>query len=135
MIEPVLFPVIEVALADWLAAALGDRDIEVPVLNEVPTPTQLSTYVLILRIGGARSNLLTDTARIVAECCDRYGQAAAELAGIVRALLDAAAPGYVGDIWVDRVRDLGMVYSPDPDTHMPRYLLTKELHVQGTALT
>lgn len=135
MIKPVVFSPIEIRLADHLAATLADRDIEVPVINELPARDRPISYVLILRIGGSRSNLITDTPRVVFECVGAYGAAAAELAAIVRALIDAAAPGYVGDIWVDKVRDLGMAYSPDPDTNQARYVITKELHAKGTALT
>lgn len=135
MIEPVVFASVEVALADYLTAALADRDIEGPVVNGVPDRTRLTRYVLIVRIGGAVSNLITDTPRIVAECVDQYGTAAAELAVIVRALIGAAAPGYIGGIWVDKVRDLGMIFSPDPDTNLPRYVITTELHAKGAAMT
>lgn len=133
MSTPVAFSPVEVALADHLAAALAARDIDVAVLNGVPH-TRPSRYVLIVRIGGSQSNLITDTPRIVAECCDQYGSAAAELAKVVRALIGAAAPGYISGLWVDLVRDLGVVFSPDPDTNLPRYLVTKELHVTGTVL-
>lgn len=132
--KPVVFAPVEVAVVDYLTAALAARDIAGPVCNETPDRTQLGRYVLVLRIGGAVSNLITDTPRIAIECVDRYGAAAAELASIVRAVIDAAAPGLVGGLWVDYVRDLGMNYSPDPDTNMPRYVITKELHVKGVAL-
>lgn len=132
--KPVVFAPVEVAVADYLTTALAAREIAGPVVNETPDRTRLGRYVLVLRIGGAVSNLITDTPRIAIECVDRYGTAAAELASIVRALIDAAAPGHIGGVWVDRVRDLGMTYSPDPDTNMPRYVLTKELHIKGVAL-
>lgn len=135
MIDPVRFAPAEVALADYLTTVLADRDVDGPVVNEVPDRTQWSRYVLVLRIGGAKANLITDTPRLMVECVDQYGSAAAELAAVVRALIDAAAPGLVGGVWVDRIRDLGMTYSPDPDTNLPRYLLTKELHTKGAVLS
>lgn len=135
MIEPVVFAAAESALADHLAARLAERDVEVAVLNELPATSTAGRYVLIARIGGGLSNLITDTVRVVIECVDEYGSAAAELAGLVRALVDAAAPGYLGAVWVDQIRDLGMSYSPDPDTNAPRYLIHKELLIKGGALT
>lgn len=134
MIEPVLFAPAEVAVADYLTTVLAAREIDGPVVNGTPDRIRLGRYVLVVRIGGAVSNLITDTPRIAIECVDTYGTRAAELASIVRALIDAAAPGYVGGLWVDRIRDLGMTYSPDPDTNTPRYVLTKELHIKGAAL-
>ncbi|MGI5223061.1 hypothetical protein [Nocardia sp. CA-290969] len=131
---PVVFGLIEVALVDYLAAALTARGETVPVYNNVPRERP-PEYVLALRVGGAQSNLVMDRPRIVAECCAEVGVRAAELGALVRALITATAPGWVGEIWVDRVVDLGLVYSPDPGTNLPRYLVTAELHVMGAALT
>lgn len=135
MIKPVVFAAVEIALADYLVTGLAERDVEVAVVNELPAANQLTRYVLVLRIGGGLSNLITDSPRVTIECVAEYGSAAAELAGLVRALVDAAAPGYLGAVWVDQIRDLGMSYSPDPDTNAPRYLIQKELLLKGAALT
>jgi hypothetical protein len=134
MTTPVVFEPIEIALADWLTTALAARDITVPVVNAVPNNPRPPSYVLVLRPGGAQSNLITDQPRIIAEAVAEYGSAAADLAKVVRALISAAAPGYISDIWIDSVRDLGMTFSPDPDTNAPRYLINKELYVRGEQL-
>jgi hypothetical protein len=128
MTQPVVFGLIEVALADHLAALMA-----VPVFNNVPH-TRPPEYVLLLRVGGSLSNRVTDRPRIVAECCAELGTTAADLASVVRARIGAVAPGYVGGIWVDKVIDMGVVYSPDPGTNSPRYLVTAELHVTGAAM-
>lgn len=130
---PVVFGAAEMALADHLNTALPVHGMTVPVVNSVPHDRP-SRYVLIIRIGGSQSNLITDRPRIVAECCDEHGPDAAELAALVRALIGAIAPGQMAGFWVDKVVDLGLVYSPDPDTNLPRYLVTTELHVTGTRL-
>lgn len=132
--NPVAFGVVEMAVADHLTTALAAHGIVVPVVNSVPHERP-SRYVLVLRIGGSQSNLITDRPRVLAECCDVSGLGAADLAATVRALLGAIAPGRIGDIWVDKTIDVGLVYSPDPDTNLPRYLVTSELHVRGAALT
>lgn len=144
MITPVVFGPVEMALVNYLTAAFTARDIDVPVVNEVPRQRPTS-YVLVLRPGGAQANRVRDRATIVTETCDPWAPRAAQTAGIVRALLEAVAPGWiegftvgaltVDRIWIDRVTDRGLAYSPDPDTHQPRYLGTKELYVAGTALT
>lgn len=131
--NPVVFGAVEMAVADHLTTALAAHGMAVPVVNGVPHDRP-SRYVLVLRIGGTQSNLITDRPRIVAECCDTSGPGAADLAAAVRALLGAIAPGQIGGIWVDKVVDLGLVYSPDPDTNDPRYLVTAELTVRGAVL-
>lgn len=129
----VIFADIETALADHLAGELAERDVNVPVVIGVPAqrPTR---FVRLVRVGGTRSNLITDRPRVVAECWDTTGTGAADLAALVRALITGLAPGYVSDIWVDKVIDMGISFSPDPDTNLPRYLVPAELHVTGTAL-
>lgn len=132
---PVAFEPIEEALADHLAAALADRGITVPVYNAVPRTGRPSRYLLVLAPGGSTANIVTDRPRVVVEVVDEYGSAAAQLAKTVRSLVTAVAPGYVGDIWVDRAIDMGRRFSPDPDTNAPRYLITAELWCRGAALT
>ncbi|WP_327100063.1 hypothetical protein OIE68_15565 [Nocardia vinacea] len=129
----VIFGDIEVALADHLAAVLADRGVSVPVVNAVPAerPTR---FVRVARIGGLTGNLVTDRPRVVAECNDTLGTGAHDLGALVRALIGAIAPGYVGSVWVDKVKDLGLISSPDPDTNTPRYIVTAELFTTGTAL-
>lgn len=130
----VVFPDIEVALADHLATVLAGHDTDVPVVIAVPAKRP-ARFVRVTRIGGAAANLVTDRARIVAECWDTTGAGAFDLARLVRALVGALAPGYLGDVWVDRSIDLGVVFSPDPDTNIPRYLVTAELAVTGRQLS
>lgn len=134
MMEPIAFDDIEVAFADYLASMLSDHGEDIPVLLAVPAerPTR---FVRLVRVGGSTSNLITDRPRVVFECWDTLGVNAAALARIVRALVGACAPGFVGSVWVDKSRDLGVVYSPDPDTGIPRYLVTAELYVTGKALS
>ena len=124
MTMPVAFSPIEEALADWYVTALDARDITVPVFNSVPRTGRPPRYLLVLHPGGSLANRITDRPRVVTEVVDEYGTAAAELAKVVRALINSAAPGYIGDIWVDKATDLGQRFSQDPDTNAPRYLIT-----------
>jgi hypothetical protein len=133
MSTPIAFDDIEVALADHLASELAARGISAPVRIEVPA-TRPAEFVRLTRVGGSRSNLITDRPRIVAECWSELGIAAAALASTVRALINAVAPGYAGAVWVDRVVDVGMSFLPDPDTGIPRYVVTAELHIRGHTL-
>lgn len=131
----VAFGQIEVAVADHLAAQLAGRGVTVPVLNAVPRTARPPSYVLVLRPGGSQHNLVTDRPRLVTEVVAETGTAAGELAAVVRALLGGIAPGRVASVWIDRVRNAGLAFSPDPDTNAPRYLITTELWQRGNALT
>lgn len=134
MTTPIAFGDIEVAVADHLAAALAARGIAVPVVIEVPA-VRPPRFVRVTRPGGSQSNLVTDRPRIIAECWDEIGTGAADLAKVVRALLGAVAPGYVQGIWVDLTKDLGVANLSHPSyPDIPRYLVTKELHVRGEVL-
>lgn len=134
MTQPVSFGVVEMALADHLSAKLAERSDTARVVNEVPHERP-SRYVLVMRIGGGEANLVTDRPRIVAECCDPYGPAAAALADVVRALIKTAAPGWVGGMWIDKASISSVAYSPDPATNSPRYLVYAELLTRGAILT
>lgn len=134
MTTPVVFAPIVTALADHLAAKLAERGENVAVLNSVPRTGRPSRYVLVLQPGGSQANMITDRPRPVIEVVDEYGTAAASLASVVRALVAATAPGYVGAIWVDKTVHISMSFSPDPDTNAPRYLIATELWCRGTAL-
>ncbi len=135
MITPVVFESAVIAVADYLSARLDERDIAVPVINELPRMNRPPRYVLVVQPGGSQANLITDRPRLVTEVVAEYGSAAADLAAVVRALLGACAPGRLGQMWTDRANNVGFAYSPDPDTHMPRYLITTEMWCKGTALT
>lgn len=136
--NPLTFPNIEVALADALADALTKHGAAVPVVLAVPA-TRPARFVRITRVGGSAANRIIDRARLVAECWDTSGLGAADLAALTRALITAAAPGYLGPgpelVWIDRVVDLGMAYLPDPDTNIPRYLVTAEVYATGKPLS
>lgn len=128
----VFFADAETAVADHLAAALDDHGVAVPVVIGVPV-LRPKRFVRLVRVGGTQSNLCTDRPRFVAECWDITGVGAADLAGLVRAIFSTMAPGYVSGIWVDKVIDQGLSFSPDPDTNLPRYVVPAELHVRGAA--
>ncbi|MFD4459799.1 hypothetical protein [Nocardia sp. NPDC058480] len=67
------------------------------------------------------------------ECSDAAGTAA-ELLAVVRSILTAAAPGYIGPVWCDHIDDAGVENESDPATAAPRYVLLADLYVRGTVL-
>lgn len=131
--EVVVFGDIEVALADHLAAVLAERNADAPVFVKVPTvrPTR---YVRVRRVGGPQINRETDKPRVVFECCDALGTDAHDLAALVRGLIKAATPGYIGALWVSDIIDPTLSEDADPVTGSPRYLVTTELLVTGTVV-
>lgn len=133
--EPVSFGAIEVAAADHLAARLPARGWDVLVANSVPR-NRPETFVLVVpRVGGGLTNIVTDNPRLVVECHSTVGTTAGDLAAVVRAELQAVAGGYMGGLWIEKVGDISLVFRPDPDTNLPRYLVTKQFWVTGAALT
>lgn len=127
------FAPIEIHLAPKLAAALTARGTTVPVVLAVPA-MRPPRFVRLVRVGGSTSNPVTDRPRIIAECWDTSGLGAANLATLVRAELGATEATKVGPAWVEKVVDVGLAFIPDPDTNLPRYLVTAELHVRGDEL-
>lgn len=133
MTQPITFPAVELPLVDRLAADYAEHDVLVPVVVEVPAERP-KRFVRLVRIGGTPVDILNDRPRIAVEYWDVLGTGAAELASLGRALVNALGPGSVGTVWIDRVRDMGLSYQPDPDTRTPRYVSYHELYVPGAAL-
>lgn len=133
MVEAVVFPDVEAELVEWLGGQLADRNDTAVVATKVPNPRP-DRGVRLSRIGGPQLNATEDEPRIAIECYDTDETAAADLARVVRALVRTAAPGWLGTAWCDAVRDLGMLSRPDLDAELPRYVITVEMRILGTAL-
>ncbi len=131
--EFVEFPDVEAALVSYLKVTLAERGDTAKVATKVPNPRP-ARLVRLVRAGGLQRDRATDRPRVVLECWEATEPAAAALAKRVRAMIAGAAPGYVGGVWCDQVDDAGLAFSPDPDTATPRYLITAELHVTGSAV-
>lgn len=144
MHERILFPDIEQTLVDYLAAQLAAVSDTATVVVKVPDPRP-SRMVRVTRNdrkarvdvedreGRRSAQLILDRPRVVFECTDDVG-AAANLAALVRSILSAAAPGYLGTVWCDQIEDAGMENDTDPATAAPRYTLVADLIVRGTVL-
>ncbi|MFE6863631.1 hypothetical protein [Nocardia sp. NPDC057668] len=144
MPEKVVFPDIEKTLVDYLTAQLAAAADTADVVTRIPDPRP-ARMVRVTRndrklrndvedregIRGPR--LILDRPRVVIECSDSAGSGSA-LAESVRAILSAAAPGYLGTVWCDSIEDLGVENDTDPATADPRYVIIADLCVRGTVL-
>lgn len=144
MFEKIVFPDIEKVLVDFLSAQLAAVADTAVVVTKVPDsrPTRMVRVVRDdrkVRLDSEDrekrrgSHLVLDRARIVFECTDDDGNAAG-LAALVRGILNAAAPGYVGTVWCDYFEDAGVENDTDPATAAPRYSFTADLIVRGKVL-
>ncbi|WP_063125237.1 hypothetical protein, partial [Nocardia arizonensis] len=142
MSERILFPDIESTLTAYLTTELTAASDTAEVVTIVPDPRP-ARWVRVYRADRRRRmdreddqgcrgpQLIIDRPRVVFECYDGGG-AAAELAALVRAILAAAAPGYLGAVWCDFIDDAGVVRDVDPATSEPRQVITADLYVRGT---
>ncbi|MFF3221715.1 hypothetical protein ACFYV7_02870 [Nocardia suismassiliense] len=143
MTERIVYPDIEKTLVDYLTAQLTAVSDTAKVVTRIPEPrparmVRVKRNDRILRQdvedreGRRGPNLILDRPRVVLECTDDAG-AAADLAGRVRAILSAAAPGYLGTVWCDYIEDVGMENDTDPATAAPRHAIIADLIVRGKA--
>ncbi|WP_109527984.1 hypothetical protein [Nocardia aurea] len=142
--ERIVFPDIEQTLVDYLTTQLTAASDTAEVLTQVPSPRPVRMVRVVRndrkrrldvedREGRRGAHLILDRPRVVIECTDDAG-GAAELVGLVRAVLTAAAPGYLGDVWCDYIEDVGIENDTDPATDAPRQVLIADLIVRGEVL-
>ncbi|QIS16580.1 hypothetical protein [Nocardia arthritidis] len=144
MTERIAYPDIEKTLVDYLTTQLAASSDTAKVVTRVPDPRP-SRMVRVVRNdrklradredreGRRGPHLIFDHPRVVFECTDNSGGAAA-LAALIRAILAGAAPGYLGSVWCDYIEDVGVESDTDPATATPRQTVTADLIVRGKVL-
>ncbi|WP_157554218.1 hypothetical protein [Nocardia crassostreae] len=144
VLEKIRFPDIEKALVDYLSAQLGEFSDNATVVTRVPEPRPMRMVRITRndrkarldredREGSRGPRLILDRPRVVFECTDDEGNAAS-LAALVRGIVNAAAPGYIGAVWCDYVEDAGEQNDTDPVTAAPRYTVIADMIVRGKVL-
>lgn len=127
MTEAIIFPDIEAALVAHLEPILG-----------VPVSTKIRgsyPFVRVNRVGGPRSNLITDRPMVTFEAWADTSVAASDLARATRAHVGALAQSEVNGEWVRAVTEVvGLMKYDDPLTDTPRYTFTVQLDVRGETL-
>ncbi|WP_052313568.1 hypothetical protein [Nocardia thailandica] len=142
--ERIALPDVESALVDYLTVELAAASDSAAVTTSVPEPRPARMVRVTRndrkarvdvedREGRRGSQLILDRPRVVLECTDDAGNAAG-LAALVRGIVTAAAPGYIGSVWCDHVEDAGMENDTDPVTAAQRYTIVTDLIVRGTVL-
>jgi len=125
--EPIFFPDAEAAWRTHL-----DTLLDVPVSVQVPNPRP-SSFVRVIRTGGPRANVVVDNVQLTIECWADTTVAAAALASVVRAHVNAAQGGPVGGVWCGRVAEMGGPANlPDPSTDQYRYSWSVMAAMRGT---
>lgn len=134
MAERILFPDAVDAVMEALTAqllALGFSG--VPVLTRVPA-ARPGRFVVALRTGGPRANLVTDAAQITLEAWAAGEAEAHDLAQAARAIVGGLAGTVTSGVTFYAVTEIsGPANLPDPVSDQARYSWTMIVNVRGIA--
>lgn len=130
MNEVITFPDAEALTVQYLLTVGTGAHIS----SDVPDPRP-DLLVTVLRAGGTRRNLISDSPMLIVQAWASTKGAAHDLCQLVRAHIHAMAGTKVNGVWAYKVTEVGgPAYLPDPDTNTPRYQITVQLHLRGTAI-
>lgn len=138
MNEVILFGDIETALITKLTADLATRSDTAAVQSDgnkpsSPTPRP-DRLVVVRRLGGARSGLVTDGASIEFHCYDSSETEAQELAQLIRALVYSYSGHTLSGLLIHRIEEYAApARMPHPKSHNPRYVFTASVFYRGAA--
>lgn len=125
-----------VVFPDAVSVVVGhlDGELDATVGSRVPNPLA-TPLVVVRRTGGPRLNLVADNPTLTVEAWADTEEAAHDLAQLARAHV-AAMPGRTFDgVAVYRFTEVaGPGSLPDPLSDKPRFTLTVQLAMRGTAL-
>jgi hypothetical protein len=120
----------EALAVTWLTGKLGSATVG----TKVPNP-RTAAFVKVVTTGGYRRDRAYIETQLTLECWADTEPAAAALAALVSAHMDAMETETVNGAFVRRVAHVGgPVNSPDPDSNAPRYLVTKTVQHRGHTL-
>jgi metal-dependent amidase/aminoacylase/carboxypeptidase family protein len=133
MTESIVFPDAAYAAVTAIRDGLAAYAPTAVVGTRVPNPRP-DTLVVVRRIGGARRNLVVDSATLSIEAWAATEEDAHDLAQYTRAVLHAARNTNQGGIAIYDIQEFaGPALLPDPDTESPRYVQTVEIGTRGLA--
>lgn len=136
--EVIVFPDVEDVVRLYLEVELANRPAyaTAKVHAGIKPQTFPARMVYVRRTGGPARDLVTDVAQVTVECYAKTGGQAANLAAVVRGLINAAErAGVMGEVPVYEVVEFSGPYlDPDPDAPtLSRYSATYSIAVRGTA--
>lgn len=131
--QVIVFPDATLTIVTYLTAQLAARGDTAVVRTRVPD-VRPARFVRVERLGGVRTNLVTDSALVTVESWAATEAAAAGLAQLTRALLFAAEGTTQSGAVIYKVTEVGGVaHLPDVDTEHERYVFTTQIGLRGTA--
>lgn len=129
--ELILFGDIEDALRRTLIDDLNAFGRPCPVYITIPNPRP-SEFVIVRRIGGARINLVTDSAQVSIEAYAPTAGRAHSLIQTARTLITAMRGRTIDGQLIHRVVEYGgPALLPDPDSDHARYVITADVEYRG----
>lgn len=133
MVEVVVFPDVTLIAIDYLRTEFTSRGETAELHREIPNPRP-AKFVRVLRVGGTRSNLVTDGATVTIECWAATYADAQDLAQLCRGLLHAMTGTVQHGAAVYHVEEFsGPADLPDPDSNQARATQTMQIQVRGAA--
>lgn len=133
MPEVIIYPDVALTVVTYLRAELADRADTATVGTRIPD-VRPDRMVRVERVGGVRTNLITDSALVTVESWAASEADAAELGQLVRALILAAEGTTQAGVVIYKVTEVGgLQHLPDPDTEHERYSFTTQIGLRGTA--
>jgi hypothetical protein len=133
--EIITFPDAEgVAIAFYnVELAASVKFAAVRASTDIPNPRP-TMFVRVMRTGGTRRDLITDTPQLVVEAWAAYSEDAQELAEFCRSRIHAASrAGVMGTTTVYELAEYSGPQSlPDPVTDQVRYTATYAIDMRGT---
>lgn len=116
----------------WAVTAM-DPKIAVPVGGRVPAAAD--SFVRVQRTGGGDGSRVSDLPQLTFECYAGDDAAAAQLANLVRATLQALAGTTTAGVTCYRVNAASVSDRPDPRTpDLSRYAFTAEIHLRSAIM-
>jgi hypothetical protein len=133
-VERIVFPDAVSTVIGALNAQLDDLGYaNVPVRSKVPNPRP-TRFVRVLRTGGPRVNIVTDSAQITVEAWAASDHDAHDLAQAARAVLNSLEGTVTSGATVYGINEFsGPAYLPDPESEQPRYTWSASVNVRGAA--
>lgn len=132
--ETILFPNAGRVVIDHLESRLVELGQACPVVHTVPTPRP-AKFVKVIRTGGIRQTLVTDSAQLTFEAWANSPTTAELLAETVRAIVYAMKATVVGGVRIANVEELsGPADLPDPDSQQHRYTFSAFIQTRGNAV-